>query len=67
VVVDRFTKYVHFFPLKHPFTAQGVAQIMVDLVIKLHGVPKTVVSDKDKIFTSAFCTHLFKLLDIKLA
>lgn len=67
VVVDRFTKYAHFFPLKHPFTAQGVAQIMVDSVIKLHGVPKTVVSDRDKIFTSVFWEHLFKLLDIKLA
>jgi hypothetical protein len=40
---------------------------MVDSVIKLHGMPKTVVSDWDKIFTSAFWKHLFKLLDIKLA
>jgi mannose-6-phosphate isomerase class I len=52
--------------LKNPFTSQGVAQIMVDSIVKLHGVPKTVVSDRDKIFTSAFWKHLFKLLDIKL-
>lgn len=67
VVVDRFTKDAHFFPLKHPLTTQGVAQLMMDSVIKLHVVPKTVVSDRDKVFTSGFWKHLFKSLDIKLA
>jgi hypothetical protein len=67
VVVDRFTKYAHFFPLKHPFTPQGVAQIMIDSIVKLHGIPKTIVSDRDTIFTISFWRHLFKLLNIKLA
>jgi hypothetical protein len=38
IVVDRFTKYAHFLPLKHPFTALSVARVLFDAVIKLHGL-----------------------------
>jgi hypothetical protein len=66
VVVDRFTKFAHFIPLKHPFTASQVAQIVLDSVIKLHRMPKTMVSDRDRIFLSTVWQELFTLLRTKL-
>lgn len=61
VVVDRFSKFAHFLPLSHPFTASTVAKLFLDQVYKLHGLPRAIVSDCDKIFTSHFWQLLFKL------
>jgi hypothetical protein len=48
VVADRFYKYSHFIPLKHPFTDSQVAVVLLDTVVKLHGMPKSILSNKDK-------------------
>jgi hypothetical protein len=41
VVVNRLTKYAHFLPIKHPYTAAAIAQIFLDNVVKLHGLCNT--------------------------
>lgn len=66
VIVDHYTKYAHFVPLKHPFTAPTVARQFVDSVVKLHGMPHTIFSDRDRIFTSTFWKLLFQKLGTKL-
>ena len=52
VVVDKFSKYAHFIPLTHPFTAPSVAKVYLSEVYRLHGLPVAMISDRDPIFTS---------------
>ena len=52
VVVDRLSKYAHFLALTHPFIAKVVADTFVEDVVKLHGMPKLIISDRDPIFVS---------------
>jgi hypothetical protein len=54
VVVDKLTKYAHFVPLRHPYTATKVAEAFINNVYKLHGLPQSLVSDPDPVFTSQF-------------
>ena len=54
VVVDRLTKYAHFIPISHLYTAAKVANLYMQFVFKLHGMPSSIVSDRDPIFTSKF-------------
>jgi hypothetical protein len=67
VVVDRLTKYGHFIPLKHHFTAEKLAQIFMTELFKLHGMPLNIVSNRDSTFTSRFWTKIFKLQGVFLA
>jgi hypothetical protein len=61
VVVDRLSKYGHFTPLKHPYTAAQVAQVFFETIFRLHGIPSSIVCDRDPVFTGNFWRELFRL------
>lgn len=58
VVVDHLTKTAHFMPLKTGFTAKIVALVFLDYIVKLHGFPQGIISDRDPIILSAFWSQL---------
>jgi hypothetical protein len=60
VVVDKLTKAGHFIPLKTTHKATNFVDIYMREVARLHGIPKTIVSERDPKFTSKFWKGLFK-------
>ena len=54
VVVDRLTKSMHFIPMKTMSSAQDLVPLYIKEVVRLHGVPKSIVLDRDAKFVSKF-------------
>ncbi|GAU38281.1 hypothetical protein TSUD_119620 [Trifolium subterraneum] len=66
VIVDRLTKSAHFIPINITFPLPKLAEIYVRVILKLHGVPSSIVSDRDPRFTSDFWKSLQEALGTKL-
>jgi len=66
VVVDRITKFAHFFAITSSYTTIQVANLFFKKIFRLHGLPRTLVSDRDSKFMSNFWQKLFKLYGTSL-
>jgi hypothetical protein len=65
-MVDRFSKYAHFIALGHPCTTSSVTRAFFDGIVRLHGFPTSIVSDRDPVFTGNVWHDLFKMAGVKL-
>jgi hypothetical protein len=65
-VIDRLSKMIHLIPTHQTATAADTARLIFDNVVKYHGVPDSIISDRDTRFTSNFWRELMKVMGIKL-
>ena len=54
VIVDRLTKSAHFLPVQLDYSMDRLAELYVSEIVKLHGIPLSIVSNRDPWFTSRF-------------
>ena len=65
VIVDRLTKMMHYKPVKVPIDAPGLAEVIIDVVVRHHGLPESIINDRGAIFTSKFWSSLCYFLRVK--
>ena len=65
IIVDWLTKMVYYKPVKLTIDALGLAEVIIDVVIKHHGLPDSIVTDRGSFFTSKFWSLLCYFLGIK--
>jgi len=58
VIVDRLTKSAHFLPIRTTYSVDKLAELFIKEIVRLHGVPLSIVSDRDTRFTSRFWQRL---------
>ena len=65
-IVDRLTKSAHFLPIHDTWGIERLAQLYVKEIVRLHGIPKDIVSDRDWRFQARFWQALQKAFETKL-
>nr|KYP67727.1 Transposon Ty3-I Gag-Pol polyprotein [Cajanus cajan]KYP67728.1 Transposon Ty3-I Gag-Pol polyprotein [Cajanus cajan]KYP67730.1 Transposon Ty3-I Gag-Pol polyprotein [Cajanus cajan] len=58
VIVDRLTKSPHFLPINIRYSLERLARLYIDEIVRLHGIPSSIVSDRDPRFASRFWESL---------
>ena len=66
VFVDRLTKSADFIPINIRFSLEKLTSLYISEIVRLHGVPSSIVSDRDPRFTSRFWESLNRALGTKL-
>ncbi|MCO5559642.1 hypothetical protein L7F22_013243 [Adiantum nelumboides] len=66
VIVDKLTKVAHLISVKQTATAADIAQVFVKEIVRLHGIPARIMSDRDAKFTSKFWQAMFQSLGTQL-
>ncbi|MCO5559451.1 hypothetical protein L7F22_013051 [Adiantum nelumboides] len=65
-IIDRFSKQAHFVPVKKTVKPDHLARLFVAQIFRLHGMPETIVSDRDPRFTSLFWKAIWENIDTRL-
>jgi hypothetical protein len=66
LIVDRLTKVAHFIPVRTTYGGDKLARLYVDNILELHGVPKSIISDRGAQFVSKFWRSLHQALKTNL-
>ena len=66
VIMDRLTKFAHFLPVRLDYSMDRLAELYVNKIFRLHGIPISIVSDRDPRFTSRFWKELQLALGTRL-
>lgn len=66
VIIDRLTKSAHFIPIKINYPLQNLAELYIEKIVSLYGIPSSIMSDKDLRFTSRFWQSLQEAMSTKL-
>ncbi|KAA3474334.1 DNA/RNA polymerases superfamily protein [Gossypium australe] len=67
VMVNRLTKSIHFIPMRVDYSLDKLANLYISEIVRLHGVPLSIISDRDPRFTSRFWKKLQEALGTKLS